>query len=185
MNVLVICGSLRREALTKALGNAVQKLAPKDMAIEIYQIGGFPLYDDVTEETAFPEIVKTLRGKIAAADGTIVITPEYNRSMPGSLKNVLDWSSRPDNEPMPWVGKPVGVLSVSDGVRGGSFANYDVRRILTYFDAHVMGQPELHFGEADKKMSLDGVISDETSKKRLSKFLNNFKSHVEKLKPAA
>jgi len=168
MNILVIYGSLREGSLNKAL-------APKEMNIELSGIEGFPLYDDKIEKTAFPEVATKLKEKIAAADGILVVTPEYNRSIPGSLKNALDWTSRGK---VPWKQKPVGVIGASDGVRGASFAQYDVKKVLTYFDAHVMGQPEFYFGEGDKKIDADGNITDEKSKTYLQKYLTAFTHHV-------
>lgn len=185
MKILIIYGSLRANALSKAFARAVQKNAPHDLLVELSGIEGFPAYDDVLEKTAFPQAALALKEKIAKVDGVVIVTPEYNRSLPGALKNAIDWTSRPDDEEFVWKQKPVGVLSVSDGARGGSFANYDVRRILTYFDAHVMGQPELHLGEADKKINTEGNFSDEKWKARLVKFLEAFKKHVELFKKGA
>jgi len=150
---------------------------PESIAPTVVGIEGFPLYSDTIENTSFPEIATQYKEKIRAADGILVVTPEYNRSMPGSLKNVLDWTSR--GKDLPWKGKSVGVIGASDGVRGASFAQYDVKRVLTYFGAHVMGQPEFYFAEADKKIDAEGTITDEKSQQVLSKYLAAFKAHVE------
>ena len=150
---------------------------PESITPTVVGIEGFPLYSDTIENTSFPEIATQYKEKIRAADGILVVTPEYNRSMPGSLKNVLDWTSR--GKDLPWKGKPVGVIGASDGVRGASFAQYDVKRVLTYFGAHIMGQPEFYFAEADKKIDAEGTITDEKSQQVLSKYLAAFKAHVE------
>ena len=150
---------------------------PESIAPTVVGIEGFPLYSDTIENTSFPEIATQYKEKIRAADGILVVTPEYNRSMSGSLKNVLDWTSR--GKDLPWKGKPVGVIGASDGVRGASFAQYDVKRVLTYFGAHIMGQPEFYFAEADKKIDAEGTITDEKSQQVLSKYLAAFKAHVE------
>ena len=150
---------------------------PESITPTVVGIEGFPLYSDTIENTSFPEIATQYKEKIRAADGILVVTPEYNRSMSGSLKNVLDWTSR--GKDLPWKGKPVGVIGASDGVRGASFAQYDVKRVLTYFGAHVMGQPEFYFAEADKKIDAEGTITDEKSQQVLSKYLAAFKAHVE------
>ena len=177
MNVLIVYGSLREKSLNKALANAAKALAPEGMDASVLGIEGFPLYSDTIENAGFPDIATRYKELIRAADGIIVATPEYNRSMPGSFKNVLDWTSR--GKDVPWRGKPVGVIGASDGVRGASFAQYDVKRIMAYFGAHVMGQPEFYFGEADKKLDDDGNITDEKTKQVLTKYLAAFKAYVE------
>ena len=177
MNVLVIYGSLREKSINKALAQNVQAIAGKDMKIDLAGVDGFPLFSEDLEKSGAPEIATEYKQKIKAADAIIVVTPEYNRSMPGSLKNMLDWTSRGE---LPWKGKPVGVIGASDGVRGASFAQYDVKRVLTYFGAHVMGQPELYFGNADKKIDAEGTITDEKTVEYLKKYLSAFKTHVER-----
>ena len=178
MKILVIYGSLREKSLNKALANTAPKLAPEGMDVQVMGIEGFPLYSDTIENAGFPEIATRYKDLIRAADGTIIATPEYNRSMPGSLKNVLDWTSR--GKDLPWKGKPVGVVGASDGLRGASFAQYDVKRILLYFGAELMGQPEFYFGEADKKIDAAGNIMDEKTIEVFKKYLAAFKTHVEK-----
>lgn len=176
MNILVIYGSLREKSLNKALARNAATLAPEGMMMEVVGIEGFPLYSDTIENAGFPEIATHYKDRIRGADGIIIATPEYNRSMPGSLKNVLDWTSR--GVDLPWKGKPVGVIGASDGVRGASFAQYDLKRVLTYFNAHVLGQPEFYFGNADQKIDADGNITDEKTKEVLKKYLAAFKEHV-------
>lgn len=185
MVVLVIHGSLREKSLSKTLALATERLAPERMVIELSGIEGFPLYDDIIEKTAYPEVATKLKDKISSANGIIIITPEYNRSMPGALKNVFDWISRPSGSSLVWKQKPVGVIGASNGVRGASFAQYDVKRILAYFDAHVMGQPEFYLGEADRKMKPDGTITDEKAKDGLRAYLEAFRAHVARFNSAS
>ena len=179
MNILVIYGSLRERSINKALAMSAQKKAPEGMSMEVVGIEGFPLYSDTIENAGFPPIATLYKEKIKAADGIIVVTPEYNRSIPGSLKNVIDWTSRGE---LPWKGKPVGVIGASDGLRGASFAQYDLKCILAYFGAHVMGQPEFYFHEADKKIDGTGAITDEKTNQVLTKYVAAFKAHVELIK---
>ena len=176
MNILVIYGSPNANSLNKALAKTFAQLAPADMHIELLGIEGFPFFSLELEAAGTPQIALDYKAKIAAADGVIIATPEYNRSMPGSLKNVIDWTSRGE---VPWKGKPVGVVGASDGVRGASFAQYDLKRIMLYFDTHVMGQPEFYFGNADQKFDSEGTITDEKTKQVLAKYLAAFKTHVE------
>src|SRR3954464_1577843 len=160
MNILVIYGSLNSDSINKALAKTIVSLAPEGMQTELLGIEDFPLFSKDLEKEGTPQIVTDYKAKILAAHGVIIATPEYNRSIPGALKNALDWISRGEH---PWSGKPVGVVGASDGVRGASFAQYDLKRILPYWDAHVLGQPEMYIPEADKKIT-NGLISDEKIK---------------------
>ena len=174
MNIIAFSGSLRKKSYNTALLRAAQKSAPEGMQIEILEIGTLPLFNQDLEERNFPEEVRPLRERIDRADGVLIATPEFNRTPPGPLKNFIDWSSRPESEPLPWDGKPVGVLGASTGARGASFAQYDIRRVLAYFNARVMGQPEFYLGNADKKFDESGVLVDDRTKESLKKFLRSF-----------
>lgn len=178
MNVVAFSGSLRKASYNTALLRAAAALAPKEMRIEIVSIDDLPLYNQDIEETSYPPPARELRQKIAAADGVLVATPEFNRTPPGPLKNFLDWTSRPESEPNPWSGKPVAVLGASTGARGASFAQYDIRRIMGYFNARVLGQPELYVGLADKKFDQSLALTEEKTAASLAKFLSAFSLHV-------
>lgn len=179
MNIVAICGSLREKSLNKALALYAKGVAGEALSIEILDIAGLPLYNEDVEKSAFPPEASAFKEKIAAADGVLFFTPEFNRGMPGVLKNAIDWSSRPSGE-HPWQGKPVGVLGVSSGPRGTIVAQYDLKRTLTYFGAHVLGQPEFYVDNSDKKITEDGV-ADEKTKEYVAKYVAAFKAHVEKL----
>jgi len=177
MQVLAVYGSLREKSINKALARATQANAPEGMAIELIGVGGLPLFNQDDELMNYPAEAADAKKKIAAADGVLIVTPEYNRTPPGSLKNFLDWTSRPEGQ-YPWGGKPVGILGASDGMRGASFAQYDIRRIMGYFNAKVMGQPEYYLAQGDKKIEND-IVTDEKSIEVLKRFLLAFKQHVE------
>lgn len=145
------------------------------MSIEIVSIDGLPVYNQDIEDTNFPPLVRELRTIIVAADGVLIAVPEFNRTPAGSLKNFIDWSSRPENEPNPWGGKPVAIFGASSGPRGASFAQYDTRRIMGYFNARVMGQPEVYVGPASEKFDAEQNLSDERSIATVKKFLAAFK----------
>jgi len=178
MNIVGISGSLRKSSYNTALLRAAQQLAPEGMVIEIVSIDGLPVFNQDVEESDFPALARELREKIRAADGVLIAVPEFNRTPAGSLKNFLDWSSRPESEPLPWSGKPVAVFGVSSGVRGASFAQYDVRRIMGYFNARTMGQPEVYIGPASERFDSEMNLTDDKTRSVVTKFLATFGAHV-------
>jgi chromate reductase len=177
MNILAIYGSLSSTSINKALAKAAQANAPEGMDIELLGVDGLPLFNQDDEIDNYPTAATDAKEKIDAADGVLIVTPEYNRAPPGSLKNFLDWTSRPSGQ-HPWGGKAVGVLGASDGMRGASFAQYDIRRTMGYFNARVMGQPEYYLAQGDKKIE-NGVVTEAKSVEVLKRFLAAFKTHVE------
>jgi NAD(P)H-dependent FMN reductase len=177
MRILAIYGSLKKDSINKALAKTAQIHAPEGMEIELIGVDRLPLFNQDDEIIAYPATAQEAKDTIAAADGVLIVTPEYNRAPPGSLKNFLDWTSRPEGK-HPWGGKPVGVLGASDGMRGASFAQYDIRRIMSYFNARVMGQPEYYLAQGDKKIE-NGVVTEVKSVEVLQRFLAAFKTHVE------
>ena len=138
--IAVIVGSLRRDSINRKLANALIKLGPSDFSFRQLEIGDLPLYNqDNDENQADP--VKRLKSEIRAASGVIFVTPEYNRSIPGVLKNTLDNASRPYGQSA-WAGKPAGVLGASIGTIGSAVAQQHLRTILAYLDMPTLGQPE-------------------------------------------
>lgn len=138
--IAVIVGSLRRESFNQRLADALVRLGPPGFAFEKLRIDDLPLYNQ--DDDANPaEAVKRLKAQVAAAQGVIVVTPEYNRSIPGVLKNALDHASRPYGQSA-WAGKPAGIIGVSPGAVGTAAAQQHLRTVLAYLDMPVMGQPE-------------------------------------------
>ena len=178
VNIVAISGSLRKKSYNTALLRAAQKLAP-DMYIEILEIGNLPLYNQDLEEN-FPLEVLTLREKIKTADGVLFAVPEFNRTPAAPLKNFLDWISRPETEPVPFADKAVGILGASSGPRGASFAQYDIRRVMSYFNARTMGQPEFYLGIAQDKFDADLNLTNERTIETLKKFLAAFGEHIKR-----
>ena len=139
-SIAVIAGSLRRDSFNRKLAGALGKLAPSEFSFEQVQIGDLPLYNQ--DDDAQPaESVKRFKAAIAAAQGLLFVTPEYNRSMPGVLKNAIDHASRPYGQSV-WKGKPAGVIGVSVGAIGTALAQQHLRNVLAYLDVPTLGQPE-------------------------------------------
>ncbi|MCB1622973.1 MAG: NAD(P)H-dependent oxidoreductase [Pseudomonadales bacterium] len=139
--IVVLVGSLRKESFNQRLADAIARLAPPEFTFSPLEIGDLPLYDQDDDQHQ-SESVKRLKGAIKAAHGVIFVTPEYNRSIPGVLKNAIDHASRPygDNA---WAGKPAGVLGVSIGAIGTAIAQQHLRTVLAYLDMPTLGQPEI------------------------------------------
>jgi chromate reductase len=176
-NIAVIVGSLRKESFNRKLAHAIVKLAPSEFSFKEVQIDDLPLYnqdDDVNQAVS----VKRLKAEIAAAQGLLFVTPEYNRSIPGVLKNAIDHASRPYGQSA-WAGKPAGVLGASPGVIGTALAQQHLRNVLAYLDAPTLGQPEAFIHVRDGLFDEAGDIG-EGSKKFLQNWMNHYVAWVKK-----
>jgi len=169
MNIIAISGSLRKDSFNTALVRSLQALAPEGMQITVADISGLPLFNQ-DNEAAFPAVAQTLKNTIEAADGIIISTPEYNRSIPGVLKNAIDWASRPWGKNS-FAGKPVLTMGATVGNLGTAIAQSHLRQMLTYLDMQVIGQPELYIGPAQAVFDGEGNIVDESTKDLLTKAL--------------
>ncbi len=176
MNIVAISGSLRKDSFNTALLRAMQSFAPEGMQIDIVEIGNIPLYNS-DDEAAFPASAQALKDKIAAADGVIIATPEFNRSISGVLKNAIDWVSRPYGKNS-FARKPVLVAGVSSGKIGTAVAQSHLKQIMVYLDADVIGQPELYLGPAKDLFDGEGNITADTTKELIMKALETLKSRV-------
>lgn len=156
IKIAVVVGSLRHESFNRHMANAIAKLAPPEFSFKELEIGNLPLYnqDDDTNPAA---AVRRLKADINAAQGLIFVTPEYNRSIPGVLKNAIDHASRPYGQSA-WAGKPAGVIGVSIGAVGTALAQQHLRCILAYLDVTVMGQPEAYIQAKEGLFEEDGSI---------------------------
>ena len=159
--IAVIVGSLRKESFNRRLANALPGLAP-DVEFTQLRIDDLPLYNQ-DDDGAPAESVKRLKSEILAATGLVFVTPEYNRSMPGVLKNAIDHASRPYGQSA-WKGKPAGVLGVSIGAAGTALAQQHLRNVLAYLDAPTLGQPEVFIHAKEGVFEGDGKLSESTSK---------------------
>jgi chromate reductase, NAD(P)H dehydrogenase (quinone) len=156
IKVAVVVGSLRRDSFNRKLATAIARLAPAEVSFKQVQIGDLPLYNQDDDGTP-AESVRRLKAEIIAADALLFVTAEYNRSIPGVLKNAIDHASRPYGQSA-WAGKPAGVLGVSVGPIGTSLAQQHLRNVLTYLDVPTMGQPEAFIQAKDGLFDADGNI---------------------------
>lgn len=170
MTILGISGSLRKDSTNTALLRAMRELAPAGMNIDIADLSVLPIYNQ-DAETAFPAEVRALKDAIAAADGLIITTPEYNRSIPGVLKNAIDWLSRPYGENS-FLQKTVLIGGVSMGKIGTAVAQSHLKQILIYLDADVIGQPELYIGPSQTLFNEKGILTDDATKELVQKALS-------------
>src|SRR6201997_3115496 len=162
INVLAICGSLREGSYNRAALRTAIELKPPGMTIETAEIGSIPPYNEDVRAQGFPPPVETLRRQIAAADALLFATPEYNYSMPGVLKNAIDWASRPPDQP--FAGKPVAMMGASAGMGGTARAQYDLRRSCVFLDMHPLNKPEVFIGQAQTKFDAQGRLTDEAAR---------------------
>ncbi len=161
--VLGLSGSLRGESLNTKLLCAAAALAPAGMAIEVTTLHGVPLYDGDVEVQGMPESVTTLAERIAAADAVLIVSPEYNYSLPGVLKNAIDWLSRV--KPNPFAGKPLAIMGTSPGRFGTARMQYQLRHALLFTDARVLTKPEVMLGGAGQLFDAAGNLADERTAK--------------------
>ncbi len=178
--IAVFVGSLRKESFNRKMANVLTTLAPESVKLEIIEIGGLPLYDqDYDDEGKPPSAWTTFRERVKSFDGFLFVTPEYNRSVPGVLKNAIDVGSRPHGQSV-WGGKPGAVISVSPGAIGGFGANHHLRQTLVFLDVPAMQQPEAYIGGAAQLFNADGRIANETTREFLIKFMDAFAAWVAK-----
>src|SRR5258705_3445067 len=165
LNVVSICGSLRKGSFNAMTQRALPALAPDGMTITpAPSFADFPLYNaDIQNSTGFPAPVNALADAIRAADGVIFCTPEYNFTIPGGLKNAIDWVSRLPNQP--FAGKPIALQSASPGPLGGGRVQYDMRRSMVFLDAFTLNKPEIFIGNCAAKLDeKTGEIKDEATR---------------------
>ncbi|MFP5459993.1 MAG: NADPH-dependent FMN reductase [Gammaproteobacteria bacterium] len=152
----VVVGSLRRDSFNRKLATAMEALAPPDFRLRQLRIGDLPLYDQDDDDRPSEQVLR-FKGEIAASQGLIFVTPEYNRSIPGVLKNAIDQASRPYGESA-WAGKPAGVIGVSIGAIGTALAQQHLRNVLAYLDVPTLGQPEAFLQAKEGFFDADGGI---------------------------
>ncbi|WP_293675820.1 NADPH-dependent FMN reductase [uncultured Phenylobacterium sp.] len=172
LNVVVLVGSLRKASYTRRIARALIALAPPTLACRIVEIGDLPLYTEDLDATP-PAAWTRFRDEIRAADAVLITTPEYNRSVPGALKNAIDVGSRPDY-PSPWDGLPAAVVSVSPYKLGGFGANHHIRQSMVFLNMPVMQQPEAYIGEAAAMFDGSGEVLTPNGRAFLERVITGF-----------
>lgn len=169
ITILGFAGSLRKDSYNKALLRAAMELMPKEAKLEVFDLEGIPPFNQDLENQ-MPERVKEFKAKIKAADAILIATPEYNYSIPGVLKNAIDWASRPygDNS---FEGKPVAIMSASIGLLGGARAQYHLRQSFIFLDMHPINRPEVIVTFAPQKIDEKGNLTDKETRKRMNELL--------------
>lgn len=179
VQIAVIVGSLRKESFNRQLATALARLAPKDVQFTQLRIDDLPLYNQDDDAQQAASVVR-LKSEIKAAHGVLFVTPEYNRSIPGVLKNAIDHASRPYGQSA-WAGKPAGVIGASVGAIGTAMAQQHLRPVLAYLDMPTMGQPEGFIHAKEGLFDADGNVG-EASKKFLQSWVDSYlawvKSHT-------
>ncbi len=177
-NVAVLVGSLRKASLTRRLAKALARLAGDRLSLEIVEIGQLPLYDqDLDDEGRPPAAWTAFREKVSSFDAVLFATPEYNRSVPGVLKNAIDVGSRPYGRSV-WSGKPAAVVSCSPGALGAFGANHHLRQSLVFLDMPVLQQPEAYVGQVGELVGEDLSITNEGSRKFLDGLMTAFAAWI-------
>jgi chromate reductase, NAD(P)H dehydrogenase (quinone) len=180
--ILGIAGSLRRQSFNRALLRSAQELAPADAKIETFEIDGLPGFNQ-DDEANPPAKVVELKQRIRNADAILFVTPEYNYSVPGVLKNAIDWASRPYGDSA-WNGKPVAVMGASVGTTGTARAQYHLRQMFVFLNMHPVNQPEVMVGNAHKHFDEQGKLTDETAKKLIRQLLQELVAWTRRLQAA-
>lgn len=160
--IALVVGSLRRDSFNRRMARALARLAPEHFEMRHIEIGDLPLYNQDEEASPF-ESVKRLKAQIVEADGVIFVTPEYNRSIPGVLKNAIDHASRPYGQSA-WAGKPAGIIGVSGGAVGTALAQQHLRNVLAYLDMPTLGQPEAFVQMKEGLFDENGDIGEASAK---------------------
>jgi chromate reductase len=178
MKVLAIVGSLRKGSYNRMLLQAAIELKPEDMDIESADIGEIPLYNEDVREKGLPPPVQKLREQIRAADALLFVTPEYNYTIPGVLKNAIDWVSRPPDQP--FNDKPAAMLGASISRFGTARAQYHLRQSCVYLNIHALNQPEVMVADAAKHFE-SGKLTDEGARKLITQLLLNLETWTRRL----
>jgi chromate reductase len=171
VRILGIAGSLRRASYNRAALRAATQLVPQGATIDIFEIDGLPGFSEDEEQNP-PAKVTELKSRIREADAVLFVTPEYNYSIPGVLKNAIDWASRPYGDSA-WNGKPAAIMGASVGTIGTARAQYHLRQVMVFLNMFPVNQPEVMIGNASERFDKEGNLTDEATKDYIRQLLQN------------
>ena len=182
VKTLGICGSLRQGSYNRAALRAAAELLPDGMMLDAADISGLPLYNEDVRQAGFPPPAQKLREQILAADAVLFVTPEYNYSTSGVLKNAIDWASRPPNQP--FDGKPVAIMGATASLWGTTRAQYDVRKMCVYLNMFPLNKPEVLIAQAQSKFDAELKLIDKTTRDLISQLMVALRDWTRRLRPA-
>lgn len=182
LTILGIAGSLRKGSYNLAALRAAQQLAPDGVKLDIFELEGIPVFNQ-DEDSRPPQKVAEFKARIRAADAILFVTPEYNYSIPGPLKNAIDWASRPYGDSA-WEGKPVAVMGASVGNLGTARAQYHLRQVFVFLNMHPLNRPEVMITQADKRFDAQGNLTDADTREHIQKLLVKLASWTRHLRGA-
>ncbi|MGQ9368668.1 NADPH-dependent FMN reductase [Azospirillum sp. ST 5-10] len=180
LRVLSFAGSLRKGSYNRALLRIAEEVAPEGMRLEVFDLAAIPLYDADVEAQGRPEPVVAFREAIGAADAVLIATPEYNYSIPGVLKNAIDWASRPPDQP--FAGKPLAIMGAGSGL-GSARSQYHLRQVCVYLDMHPLNKPEVLVRYAES-FNPDGTLKDEAVRTKIAGLLTALAGWTRRLRGA-
>ena len=180
IQILGIAGSLRRQSYNRSALRAAKELAPEGVTIDIFELDGIPGFNEDEQQNPPARIVE-FKKRIRAADALLFVTPEYNYSVPGVLKNAIDWASRPYGDSV-WSGKPAAIMGASMGNIATARAQYHLRQIFVFLNVFPLNQPEVMIGNASERFDANGNLTDESTKKHIRKLLESLVDWTNRLR---
>jgi chromate reductase, NAD(P)H dehydrogenase (quinone) len=183
LNIVGLCGSLRAASYNRMLMRLAESLMPASMKLQAPDWREVPVFDADVLAKGMPPVVASLREQVRKADGLLFVTPEYNFSVPGGLKNLIDWLSR--GEDQPFAGKPVAIVSASAGPLGGARVQYDLRKVMLFVNAMTLVKPEVFVGNVASKFNAEGACTDETTRKFVGAQMTAFEAWIGAVKRMA
>jgi chromate reductase, NAD(P)H dehydrogenase (quinone) len=180
LHIFAFCGSLRKDSYNRKALRAAEELAPEGVSFGSFDIGRLPLYNEDVRAQGFPSPVEEMRLQIREADALLFVTPEYNYSVPGVLKNAIDWASRPPDQP--FNGKPAAIMGASPSLLGSARAQYHLRQTCVYLNILLVNQPEVFITGANTKFDAEGRLTDEVTRKLVAKLMQALVDWTKRLK---